>query len=127
MSDQPASRPRQAPPPPEHTRFRKGVSGNPSGMPKGVAEVRALARQHTPAAMAALVEVCTNRRAPPSARVSAATVLLDRGWGKAVQPVDIHDNRPLAGVPAERLVAALEALARAAGREEPDEQSERGA
>ena len=68
--------------------FQPGQSGNPGGMPKGVAELRALARAHTADAIAALVEIVTDAKKPPAARVSAAQVLLDRGYGKPVQPVD---------------------------------------
>lgn len=110
--------------------FVPGQSGNPGGMPKAVAEVRAAARQHTALAMETLAEVCRNRKAPASARVSAAEALLDRGWGKAVQPVDVNDTRPLANVPAERIIAALDALAvrvTVAAPAEPDGLSERGA
>ena len=111
--------------------FRPGQSGNPTGLPKGVAEVRAAARQHTAAAIATLAEIAASRKAPASARVSAAEALLDRGWGKAVQPVDVNDTRPLAGVPADRIIAALDALAVrvtvAAPATEPDGLSERGA
>ncbi|MBX9697907.1 MAG: hypothetical protein K2X74_00665 [Acetobacteraceae bacterium] len=95
---------------PQGRRFVPGQSGNPSGQPKGVAEVREAARAHTKLAMDTLAEVCRNRKASASARVSAAIGLLDRGWGKAVQPLDINDTRPLAGVPADRLMAALAVL-----------------
>lgn len=94
--------------------FLPGKSGNPGGMPKGVGDVKALARQHTPVAMEALVSIAGDPEKPPAARVQAATVILDRGWGKSIQPVDLNDKRPLSQVPAERLVAALEALAAAA-------------
>ena len=42
--------------------FQKGRSGNPGGRPKEVGEVRDLARQYTPAAIAAL-EGAEERRA----------------------------------------------------------------
>jgi hypothetical protein len=33
--------------------------------------------------------------APPSARIQAIGILLDRGWGKAVQPIAGEDGEPL--------------------------------
>jgi hypothetical protein len=33
--------------------------------------------------------------APPAARVAAAGLLLDRGWGKPAQPVAGDDGQPL--------------------------------
>jgi hypothetical protein len=33
--------------------------------------------------------------APPAARIQAIGILLDRGWGKAVQPVAGEDGEPL--------------------------------
>lgn len=69
------------------SRFVKGVSGNPGGRPKKLESLTALAQEHTDDALAALVEVMNNRAAAPSARVSAAQAVLDRGWGKPLQAV----------------------------------------
>ena len=63
-------------------KFEKGQSGNPGGRPKEVAEVRELAREHTPEAVNTLAEIMLDKDAPPAARISAATALLDRGYGR---------------------------------------------
>ena len=60
-----------------------GRSGNPGGRPKAALDIQALARQHTPDAINALVAALAN----PRERVSAAVALLDRGWGKPTQPL----------------------------------------
>ena len=54
-----------------------------------VADVKAAARELTPQALATLECVMANAKAPPAARVGAATALLDRGWGKPGQGVEI--------------------------------------
>ena len=72
--------------------FQKGRSGNPGGRPKEVAEVRDLARQHTPAAIAALEGIMNQATAPASARVAAAEALLNRAWGRPTQPVSGDDD-----------------------------------
>lgn len=64
--------------------FKKGVSGNPGGKPKELKGIQELARKHAPQALNALVKVATSGRSE-SARVSAATALLDRGFGKPMQ------------------------------------------
>ena len=65
-------------------------------MAKATAEIRSLARAHTDNAIAALASIMNQKKAPPSARVAAAQVLLDRGWGKPTQPISgDEDSAPL--------------------------------
>lgn len=75
------------------TSFKPGQSGNPSGRPKlpeDVKHVRELARQYTQQAIDGLVE--TLLTGSSSAKVAAANALLDRGWGKAEQPLTGADG-----------------------------------
>lgn len=61
---------------------------NPGGRPKlpeDVKHVRELARQYTQEAINGLLEALRSGSGP--AKVAAANALLDRGWGKAEQPV----------------------------------------
>lgn len=74
--------------------FKKGQSGNPGGRPKTVGHVRELAQAQTEIAVGTLVEIAKSKKAPPAARVSAATALLDRGYGKPSQPVGGADDLP---------------------------------
>jgi hypothetical protein len=71
------------------TSFKPGTSGNPGGRPKQsktiearkiVADVKAAARALTPEALSTLQTVMEDPKAPPAARVGAATAILDRGW-----------------------------------------------
>lgn len=49
--------------------------------------ISAIAREYTKDAVEVLVDIMGDTGMPPSARVKAATEILDRGWGKA--PVNI--------------------------------------
>jgi hypothetical protein len=63
--------------------WKKGQSGNPGGRVGVPAEVRELARKHTPEAIERLVHWM--RSSDARASVSAANAILDRAFGKPVQ------------------------------------------
>lgn len=54
---------------------------------KTLTEIRSIARSHTRTAISVLVGIMRSEDATPAARVSAANSILERGWGKAAQPV----------------------------------------
>jgi hypothetical protein len=78
-------------------KFVKGQSGNPGGMPKGVAEVKRLAQTHTADAIGALVRVLKTGESE-SAIVAAATALLDRGFGKPTQHIEADVRQSLVSI-----------------------------
>ena len=102
----------------------KGVSGNPNGRPKGgaglAAKVRELVRGEDGAEGGKLVEFAVNIFADASSpfehRRWAAEWLADRGFGKALQLVDVTSGgerliSPVASLAPERL-AELDAFIR---------------
>jgi hypothetical protein len=62
-------------------------------------EIQQLARQHGATAIDALVKIAIKGKSE-SARVSAAIALLDRGFGKATQPVESDVNLVSYGISA---------------------------
>jgi hypothetical protein len=57
-------------------------------MAKSRTEIRSLARSHTRTAVSVLIRVMRSKDATAAARVSAANAILDRGCGKATQPLE---------------------------------------
>ena len=64
-------------------------------MTKSVTEIRSLARSHTRTAINVLVGIMRSKDATAAARVTAANAILDRGWGKANQAIEIGDDGAL--------------------------------
>src|SRR5262249_52671506 len=58
-------------------------------MPKNLGHIESLARSYTDTAIKTLAGIMMEPNCPPMARVAAAKVLLDRGWGK---PKEMHHS-----------------------------------
>ena len=80
------------------TSFRPGQSGNPTGRPTRPATIEArrifqdvadAARERTQDAIDVLAAIMKDPKAPAAARVSAAQAILDRGYGKPAQAVEV--------------------------------------
>jgi hypothetical protein len=89
--------------------FQKGRSGNPKGRPPIIREVQEMAKDLTPALISNLFEIATNDKANASARVQASVALLDRGWGRPKQSVDVKVDHNASGL-ANAIAAAQERL-----------------
>jgi hypothetical protein len=72
------------------TAFKKGVSGNPGGRPKRTAEeldLIAACKGRTPAALAVIESIMMEGENERN-KLSAAMAIIERGYGKPVQPVE---------------------------------------
>jgi hypothetical protein len=70
-------------------RFAKGATGNAGSRPAVVKPLQELARTHTAMAIRTLAHVAKKGK-NESARITAASMLLDRGYGRPPQSIDIR-------------------------------------
>lgn len=71
-------------------------SGNPNGRPAAALEVRELAREHGPEAIARLVHWMRSGCAQDS--IAATKILLDRGYGKSMTLLATPNGAPLVNI-----------------------------
>lgn len=76
---------------------KKGEVRNPRGRPKKDLDLAAMAQSHAQEAIQTLVSVMRNEDATPAARVTAAGEILDRGFGRAPQSIDVNATMTLSG------------------------------
>lgn len=93
--------------------FAPGQSGNPGGRPRIPDDVKQLARGYSAEAIETLASVMRNDDAPAAARVTAASTILDRAWGKPAQHLTVDPVGDLSDAElGSELAAAVEQLRR---------------
>ena len=79
--------------------LRQQEGGGPPRKPlprkKIPADLRSLARGHTELCIRVLAGIVSQEAVPAAARVSAAGILLDRGWGSAPQTHTGEDGKDI--------------------------------
>ena len=73
-------------------------------MPKNLGHIESLARSYTDTAIKTLAGIMMEPSAPARARIAAAAILLDRGWGKAKE---IHEHSGPDSEPISRIVQEI--------------------
>ena len=74
--------------------FTKGSNGNPGGRPKVPDEVKAMLKAAAPDAVKLLTETMNNPNVRADLRIRCAETVMDRVYGKAVQPIEGNmDNK----------------------------------
>jgi hypothetical protein len=80
----------------QDTKFKPGVSGNPSGRPKIPEDIKQAFKDLTWDAIEALRNIVNDDRVTAiNAKVRAAEIILERGWGKEAIPINLHTPKPL--------------------------------
>lgn len=87
--------------------FVKGKSGNPTGRPKSDIQLRDMARKWTSEIMNVFYEIATDKSEKGTTRVAAGNALMDRGYGRPAQSLQIKGGGP-GGLPLGLNVAFIE-------------------
>jgi hypothetical protein len=69
---------------------RPGAGRKVGAVSQAKREIADMAKDHAETALKVLVDVANNKKAPAAARVSAASAILDRGYGKPRQAVELE-------------------------------------
>lgn len=71
---------------------RPGAGRKKGAVSQARREIAEMAKDHAQAALQVLVSVANSAKSPAAARVSAATAILDRGYGKPRQSVEVDGS-----------------------------------
>lgn len=77
-------------------------------MAKAPADIRSAARSHTETAINTLVGIMKEPRSPAAARVAAAIALLDRGWGKPKETLQVEQKHEITDWTDAELLAVID-------------------
>lgn len=92
--------------------FKPGQSGNPGGRPKGSKEFRDLCIQSTPEAFARMLDAM-RQDGDMNLALRAAQLIIERAFGKAVQPIAGDGENPVQVEMNHRGIEALEEMLKA--------------
>jgi hypothetical protein len=90
----------------------KGQSGNPGGKHKDTHLMRAAARLHWEDSIRVTAEILNDKKVQAAVRLAAANSLLDRGFGKPTQEIEVA-RRPLEDMTDDELAYGAELIRRA--------------
>lgn len=74
-----------------HGGRRAGAGRKPGKVSQAKRDLAEAAKEHADAALQVLVDVAGDETASPSARISAAVAILDRGYGRPPQAVAVSN------------------------------------
>ena len=85
--------------------WQKGMaSPNAGGRPAVIRDLREAAQGYSEEALETLASVMRDQASPPAAKVAAARELLDRGFGKAMQALDVSSKVDMGATAAQVLM-----------------------
>ncbi len=89
------------------SRWKKGESGNPGGKRRDHSAVKELARKNSRTALLVLISIMKDRGQKAVSRIAAANAVLDRGYGKVAQEVQVKGTGDKGQIEIQHMTKAL--------------------